>query len=112
MIIDRESCFVIIPARTEALCHTCQHSNIINAMATNRNTLETGTAGGRFDLFHEPQLSDPYPFFKLLRQHTPVFYAEDIDHWVVSRYEDVKQVLRDYENYSAHNTIMPIHPPV
>ena len=79
-------------------------------MATNRNTLQTGTVSSRFDLFHEPQLSNPYPFFKLLRQHTPVFYAEDIDHWVVSRYEDVKQVLRDYENYSAHNTIIPIHP--
>ncbi len=79
-------------------------------MATDRNTLQTGTVSSRLDLFHEPQLSDPYPFFKLLRQHTPVFYAEDIDHWVVSRYEDVKQVLRDHENYSAQNTIAPIHP--
>ncbi|MYH70594.1 MAG: cytochrome P450, partial [Gammaproteobacteria bacterium] len=72
--------------------------------------MQTGTAGSRFDLFHEPQLSDPYPFFKLLRQDAPVFYAADIDHWVVSRYEDVKQVLRDHENYSAQNTIAPIHP--
>ncbi|MDE0284514.1 MAG: cytochrome P450 [Gammaproteobacteria bacterium] len=79
-------------------------------MATDRNTPQTGTAGSRFDLFHEPQLSDPYPFFKLLRQDAPVFYAADIDHWVVSRYEDVKQVLRDHENYSAQNTIAPIHP--
>ena len=79
-------------------------------MVINKNTLQIGTVSSRFDLFHEPQLSNPYPFFKLIRQHTPVFYAEDIDHWVVSRYEDVKQVLRDYENFSAQNTIMPIHP--
>ncbi len=70
----------------------------------------SGTASNRFDLFREPQLSDPYPFFKHLRREAPVFFAEDIGHWVVSRYQDVKQVLRDHENYSAQNTIAPIHP--
>ncbi|MCY4165101.1 MAG: cytochrome P450 [Gammaproteobacteria bacterium] len=66
--------------------------------------------GSRFDLFREPQRSDPYPFFEHLRQEAPVFFAEDIGYWVVSRYQDVKQVLRDHENYSAQNTITPIHP--
>ncbi|MDE0679156.1 MAG: cytochrome P450 [Gammaproteobacteria bacterium] len=55
-------------------------------------------------------MSDPYPFFERLRREAPVFYARDIDHWVVSRYQDVKRVLRDHENYSAQNTIAPIHP--
>ena len=79
-------------------------------MAIDGNFPATGTISSGFDLFHEPQLSDPYPFFRLAREQAPIFYAEDIDHWVVSRYEDVKQVLRDYENYSARNTIAPIHP--
>ncbi len=79
-------------------------------MLNTDETPQVNEVRSQFDLFHEPQLSDPYPFFKLARQNAPVFYAEDIDHWVVSRYEDVKQVLRDYENYSARNTIMPIHP--
>lgn len=79
-------------------------------VATNGNATLSDAASSRFDLFREPQLSDPYPFFKLLRQESPVFYAEDIGHWVVSRYQDVKQVLRDHENYSAQNTIAPIHP--
>lgn len=79
-------------------------------MTVDSNFPATGTISSGFDLFHEPQLSDPYPFFRLAREQAPVFYAEDIDHWVVSRYEDVKQVLRDYENYSACNTIAPIHP--
>ncbi len=78
--------------------------------ATGATATRSGTASSRFDLFREPQLSDPYPFFQRLRQEAPVFYAEDIDHWVVSRYRDVKQVLRDHENYSAQNTIAPIHP--
>ena len=76
----------------------------------NSNGINENSQHGRCHLLHEPQLSDPYPWFKLVRQQAPVFYAEDIDHWVVSRYADVKQVLRDYENYSAQNTIMPIQP--
>ncbi len=80
------------------------------ALATDTDTSLPGAVGGHFDLFHEPQLSDPYPFFKLLREQAPVFYAAPIDHWVVSRYQDVKQILRDYDNYSAQNTIAPIHP--
>ena len=64
----------------------------------------------QFDLLREPQLSNPYPWFKLARESAPVFYATDIGHWVVSRYKDVRRILRDYENYSARNTIMPIHP--
>ncbi len=75
--------------------------------AANGNTT---LSGSRFDLFREPQLSDPYPFFKHLRREAPVFFAKDIGHWVVSRYQDVKRVLRDHENYSAQNTITPIHP--
>lgn len=73
-------------------------------------TASTTPPGSRFDLFREPQLSDPYPFFGRLRQEAPVFYAEDIGHWVVSRYQDVEQVLKDHENYSAQNAIAPIHP--
>ena len=33
----------------------------------------------------------------------PVFYSEDIDHWVVTRYDDVRQVMRDVERFSANN---------
>jgi len=68
------------------------------AAATSGNATLSGAAGSQFDLFREPQLSNPYPFFERLRREAPVFYAEDIDHWVVSRQQDGKQVPRDYEN--------------
>ena len=74
------------------------------------DTPHTAEVQQAFDLFHEPQLSNPYPFFRLAREHAPVFYAPEIDHWVISRYQDVKQALRDYENYSARNTILPLQP--
>ena len=63
-----------------------------------------------YDPFSEPLLSDPYPFFALARDVAPVFHAPEIDHWVVSRYADVKRVLLDPDTFSAANTIAPITP--
>lgn len=55
-------------------------------------------------------VGDPYPVFTALREVAPAFYAGEIDHWVVTRYADIKRILLDTETYSAANTITPIHP--
>lgn len=56
-------------------------------------------------------VEDPYPFAAMARRATPLFRAEEIDHWVVTRYADIKTILLDHqEAYSAANTIAPIHP--
>ena len=33
-----------------------------------------------YDPFHEPLLSDPYPFFARARDEAPIFHASEIDH--------------------------------
>ena len=74
---------------------------------------ETAIAGAvaeAYDPFHEPLLDDPYPFFARAREEAPVFHAAQIDHWVISRYDDVKAVLLDTHTFSASNTISPITP--
>ncbi len=38
---------------------------------------------------------DPYPVYAAMRQETPIFYAEDLGLWVVSRHADVTALLRD-----------------
>jgi hypothetical protein len=53
------------------------------------------------DPFPEPLLSNPYPFFARACADAPVFYAANIDHWVVARCEDVKRVLLDLERFSG-----------
>ena len=63
-----------------------------------------------YDPFHDPLLSDPYPFFARAREKAPVFYAAEIDHWVVARYHEIKRILLDPETFSAGNTIAPIMP--
>lgn len=50
---------------------------------------------------------DPYPFFQELRERAPVFHSEAQDMWVVSRYEDVRAVLRDGETYASGRGTVP-----
>ena len=39
--------------------------------------------------------NDPFPFYRALRQHQPVYYDPGLDVWLVTRYEDAMQVLSD-----------------
>jgi cytochrome P450 len=43
---------------------------------------------------------DPYSTFEKLREHSPVFYSDLIDGWVVSRWSDVTRVLEDTEYFT------------
>ncbi len=64
-----------------------------------------------FDPFGPPFVDDPYPLFaEHVRRH-PVFYADHLGYWVVSRYEDCRRVLRDYTAFSASNALAPMTPP-
>ena len=38
---------------------------------------------------------DPYPTFNRLRDEGPVFYMPELDHYIITRYDDVEQVLLD-----------------
>lgn len=40
-------------------------------------------------------LADPYPYYAALRQHDPVSWSERLRAWVLTRYEDVHEALRD-----------------
>jgi cytochrome P450 len=63
-----------------------------------------------FDPFSAVFLHDPYEFFARYRRDAPVFHSEDLDYWVVSRYDDVKRVLRDPDTFSNQITLNPIAP--
>jgi len=44
------------------------------------------------------------------RAETPVAYLPDIGYWAVSKYNDVKRILGDTENFSAEITLQPLVP--
>jgi cytochrome P450 len=49
----------------------------------------------RFDPLAPEFKRDPYPMYDTLRRETPIFFAEELGFWFVSRHEDVSSLLRD-----------------
>ena len=47
------------------------------------------------------QISDPYPTYAQWRTHQPIWWAEDVQGWVLSRYDDVRSVLKDPAGFSS-----------
>ena len=63
-----------------------------------------------FDPLAPDYLADPYPYFAEFRREARIFYAPKIDFWVVSRYEDVQNVVKDPETFSNVRVLEPLHP--
>jgi cytochrome P450 len=61
----------------------------------------------RLNPFSADYLADPYPILRDVREAAPVFYSSDLDHWVVTRYVDVRWVLRTSASFSAVNAVEP-----
>jgi cytochrome P450 len=67
------------------------------------------TAAG-FSFFEREYQEDPGASLAWARESQPVFYNDDSDYWVVTRYQDVKSVFRQFNQYSAANTLTPVTP--
>lgn len=66
--------------------------------------------GAAFNPFTSPFVDDPYTVLAKFRSEEPVFYSPEIDHWVVTRYDDVRQVFQDHNVWSAANTLSAVTP--
>jgi len=63
-----------------------------------------------FDPLDPEYLADPYPYYERFRERAPVFYAPKIDFWVVSRYGDVQEIVKDPETFSNARVQEPLYP--
>jgi len=54
-----------------------------------------------FDPYGAAMSADPYPTYRQLRMNDPIHYAADRDMWALSRYNDVRSALRDWETFSS-----------
>lgn len=55
-------------------------------------------------IFDEPGLlKNPYPHYQKWRADRPIWWAEDINAWVLSRYDDVRAVLKNAEHFSSNS---------
>ena len=54
-----------------------------------------------FDPFSTGSVTeDPYPIYRQLRDETPFYHDEAWNLWVISRFDDVQNALRDWRTYS------------
>ncbi|MFF4526238.1 cytochrome P450 [Streptomyces bluensis] len=53
------------------------------------------------DLFTDESLADPFPVYARLRATGPVVWLDTAQCWAVSRYDDVRSVLADWENFTS-----------
>lgn len=54
----------------------------------------------QYDPFDYEVQKDPYPIYRELREHAPLYYVEKHDMWALSRYSDVQGVIRDWRAFS------------
>ena len=52
------------------------------------------------ELFDDDYLDDPYGRYAQWRDHSPIWYDEIFDSWILTRHEDVRQVFMDPETFS------------
>jgi cytochrome P450 len=63
-----------------------------------------------FDPLDPDYLADPYPYYARFRREAPVFYAPKVDFWVVSRYEDILEIVKDPKTFSNARVQEPLYP--
>ena len=65
-------------------------------------TVDTGCPHmGDFDPGKAPDVYDPWPTLARARDEQPVFFLPQYGMWVMTRYADVREALRDIETYSS-----------
>jgi len=55
-----------------------------------------------FDLEH---LADPYPLWRELQRHAPVFFIESAGIWAVTSYKLIEEVTRDTETFTSRYSL-------
>lgn len=64
-----------------------------------------GWLGASYDPTVLPQCADPYGIFERLRREEPVSYDPRFDTWLVSRYDDVRALLKDNRRLTAEGAL-------
>ena len=72
-------------------------------VAFRRAGLDTRDVGrlAVFDPFSAQIPDDPYPLFRELRDHAPVYRNDERDFWALSRYDDVQRASRDWQAFTS-----------
>ena len=61
-----------------------------------------------FQPFTSPQLENPYPFFERSQREEPLFFSSLLNAYVLTRYEDIIDVLKNPAKFSSKDNLQPI----
>ncbi|MDO8277215.1 MAG: cytochrome P450 [Burkholderiaceae bacterium] len=67
-------------------------------------------ASALFDPFDPDYVKSPYARLALLRESEPLFYSPELGYWIVTRFETVRNVMRDTKRFSSTITGDPLRP--
>jgi cytochrome P450 len=73
-------------------------------------TTATCPVRSSFNPLAEDYLADPYPTLSAVRDEVRVFFAPEVDMWVVTQYDDIDAIFRDPETFSAAVGQQPVFP--
>jgi cytochrome P450 len=76
--------------------------------ATEQSATASSGIADRFNPFGVEFLTDPFPILSEIREAAPAFYSADLDHWVITRYAEVRFILRTVASFSAINALEPL----
>ena len=62
----------------------------------------------RFDPFHDPTLTNPFPYYAVLRRAGGVVFDDGLGMWLLGTHRLVRQVLHDTQNFSATEATAPL----
>lgn len=54
-----------------------------------------------FNPLSAEMIADPYPGYRRLREHAPVYWHQQLESWLLTRFADCQTVLRDSERFAA-----------
>src|SRR5262245_5392413 len=80
------------------------------SMTENQCPHSTSALGTRYQPFSGEQLEDPYAFYAIARQEESIFFSAMRKMWVVTRYYDVRSVLKEPNLFSSKDSIKSITP--
>lgn len=70
---------------------------------------DTSLTSLRYDPYDAAIDDDPYPTWSRMRDEAPLYRNDDLDFWALSRWDDVKPALVDWESYrSGRGTVLEV----
>lgn len=64
----------------------------------------------KFDMFGPEFQHCPATALQSFREEKPIFFSEEMNYWVVTRYEDIREIFRDPVIFSARNVLEKFTP--